>query len=376
MQPEARPEPDRPRAPKASTSTGCVSSFMPDHSGRFQMDAGSALLGCGRSRFGRDGRWIDFEDAELRFRVSRRALGEPRTHLARGHQFARELDQVGMRRSGSRHFDGIVAQRLGGFRRAPPVLDRELELFARGAAARFRLALRGRMGISGSQRMPKNRRGCGCSTASCTGGLSPEWEPAPPVRSQRGLLRHRNGRGPGFAGVWISGMRAAWVMGCTTAGPRDGGMHLRKRGFRHGLRFQRHLSGDLGSPHGYTRLFGLQIGIAGRIRKARGHASGRLRGTARSEGGILRGFRSGRLASAAFMGGKAPIDFFFPLGRKSRLCAQCSKSPFVRLSPPGTRRQYSSLDGFGAGRYLGLPAGHRRPGQTLLSLEVGDRGSQ
>jgi hypothetical protein len=53
------------------------------------------------------------------------------------------------------------------------------------------------------------------------------------------------------------------------------------------------------------------------------------------------------------MGGNPPGYFFFPLGRKVRLCAQSSKNPFR------------------CGSCLGPPFGP--PRRTLFSLEVGDR---
>ncbi len=70
-----------------------ASSRMEDHSGRAE---GSAGWGESETR-------IDLKDAELRVDVrffAQRAFGEPWTRLARGHQNAGKLDQIGGQRRG------------------------------------------------------------------------------------------------------------------------------------------------------------------------------------------------------------------------------------------------------------------------------------
>ena len=148
-------------------------------------------------------------------------------------------------------------------------------------------------------------------------------------------------------------------------------MQSGESGFRNGLGIESDLGGDLGGAHGDARFFGLHLAIGGRLGIARCHAGCGLRGAAGADAGLLRAFLGGRLGSAALMGGEAPIDFFFPLGSKFRLCAQSSRSPFGAALFTGSPRRSCRWGWCGP---LFWSAGQRCEPQTLLSMEVGGRG--
>ena len=81
----------------------------PHRRGRF-VDGGRGL--------GRDARWIDFEDAQLRLsrRVGQGAFGAPRTHSARGDHEPRELNEIGI----NRHAGVVGARVFERLRQRPP----------------------------------------------------------------------------------------------------------------------------------------------------------------------------------------------------------------------------------------------------------------
>ena len=183
--------------------------------------AGSALLAARRSRFGRDRRRIDFEDTELCFR--RRLLtGLPgadascawppvRAGTGSGWHAPAQASPTSM---------GLLrrTRRLPPGSTSPRPRARTLRARRRGAAP---ACAPGRMGISGSQRMPKN------AAASAGSGST-----AGPSLLNRSFRRGFDHSAAGSAIGMDDGHRMCrcldfghahgCVMGCTTAGPRDG----------------------------------------------------------------------------------------------------------------------------------------------------------
>ncbi len=190
------------------------------------------------------------------------------------------------------------------------------------------------------------------ATGACSGLGADHWGHLGNARGRRDGLHDRLPSGRPF-------------LGC--------GMQFGESRLRHSLRIECNLGCNLGCTHCDARFFRLHLAVGGCLGITCGHAGCSLRGAACANAGRLRTFFGGRLGSAALMGRKAPIDFFFPLGRKVRLCAQSSKSPFGAAL-------FTGLPATGLRRWVGLARAailvcrsHREP-QTLLSMEVGDRG--
>jgi hypothetical protein len=109
------------------------------------------------------------------------------------------------------------------------------------------------------------------------------------------------------------------------------GVQLGQNGFSSGLGVEGDLGGDFGGTHSDAGFFGLHLAIGRRLGVTGGNARRGLGGTAGGRGGLMckRVLFQGP-GLAGFVGGDAPVYFFFPLGRKVGLaeCAQSSKNPF------------------------------------------------
>ena len=109
-----------------------------------------------------------------------------------------------------------------------------------------------------------------------------------------------------------------------------GGLDAGQHSARRGLGLAGHLGGDLGVAHGGSGFGGLHLAISGRFGVAGGDTSGGLGraavGALVSDLGRCLELRV-RGASAALVGGNAPVNLLLPRGRRggeTSLCAQGS----------------------------------------------------